>query len=248
VAKRGLFNAYMTSGRYKEAMSSLTDLLAGDPDNPDLLLKKSDIFLKQGDYERAMDVYEQVQKSPYHQPLVNTYLSTTELYAKQLLNEKNHEEALAVIDSGLVYKDNKDLRYMKGLAYEGLRKFDSAYYYQKFYEPSLIELDDFKAHLRALAQKSDQNYVAISHLRARFGDDNRITSISSFEYGRLQQGGSAYVGRIHYAGREEGKGIQGQLEWSRPWSTAFATRIDITGSGDQKLVYQDLECIPHSKV
>ncbi|WP_324759514.1 tetratricopeptide repeat protein [Sphingobacterium thalpophilum] len=339
VAKRGLFNAYMTSGRYKEAMSSLADLLAGDPDNPDLLLKKSDLFLKQGDYERAMDVYEQVlakaspenrpyfvagygemiapivrtmreeyrlpearqlvkrwlvidpasqeallnministmlkdqeamyhyaqiageqhddpvfkiklaeamnhqarqipqswkmlheqvQKSPYHQPLVNTYLSTTELYAKQLLNEKNHEEALAVIDSGLVYKDNKDLRYMKGLAYEGLRKFDSAYYYQKFYEPSLIELDDFKAHLRALAQKSDQNYVAISHLRARFGDDNRITSISSFEYGRLQQGGSAYVGRIHYAGREEGKGIQGQLEWSRPWSTAFATRIDI---------------------
>lgn len=338
IAKRGLYNAYMTSGRYQAAMSTLSEMLSADPDNQDLLLKKSDIYLKQGDYNLALDVYEQVlgkalpeerqrfiggysemisplvrsmrenyelpqakllverwltidpsnqdallnminisymlkdqeamlryariaegqhndpvfkiklaeamnhqaeqipqswkmlykqvEKSLYHEPLVNTFVNTTELYAKQLLQEKNHETALAIIDKGLVYKDSKDLKHMKGLAFEGLRNFDSAHYYQKFYEPSLIELDDFKEHLNYLAQKSYQNYVAISHLRARFGDDNRISSISSFEYGRLLFGGSSYVGRIHYTGREEGKGIQGQVEWNKPWTTKFSTRID----------------------
>ena len=338
IAKRGLYGAYMTSGRYGEALLSLNDLLSAEPDNLDLLLKKSEIYMKQGAYKLALETYEQVltkslpedrqryiggysemispivrsmredyklpeaqrlvkgwliidptnqeallnminisfmlkdqeamllyaqraekqyddpkfkiklaealnqqpeqiphswkmlheqvEKRPYHEPLVNTFVSTTQVYAKQLLNEKNHQAALSVIDKGLLCKDNKDLKHLKGLAFEGLRNFDSAYYYQKFYEPSLLELDDFKAHLNYLAQKTFENYIAISHLRARFGDDNRISSISSFEYGRLLADGSSYVGRLHYTGREEGKGVQAQVEWSRPWTTKFSTRID----------------------
>lgn len=339
-AQRGLFNAYMSIGRYTEAMGTLDDILLDNPNDPDLLLKKSDIYLKQGAYDLSLDIFEkvlanlvsedreryiegyseiiapivkelrddyklpeaqqlvrrwlavdlknqeallsminicyqlkdqkemlryaqiaeqqygddmtfkiklaealnqdstqvlsawnllhgQVQKSPYHEPLVNTFSHTTEIYAGQLLKQKEHKTALTVIDTALYYKENKTLKHMKGLAFEGLREFDSAYYYQKFYEPTLMEYDDFKDHLNYLGHRALKNYVAISHLRARFGDDNKISSISSLDYGRLAYDGSSYVGRIHYTGREEGKGIQGQFEWTKPWTPKFSTRMDI---------------------
>lgn len=173
-------------------------------------------------------LHRQAQLNPYHEPLINTFVNTTEVYAGRLLKMKDHQLALLAIDTALYYKDeNKTLRYMKGLAYEGLKQYDSAYHYQQFYEPSLLELKDFKSHLSYLGQKSLQNYVGISHLRARFGDDYAISSISTVEYTRLARSGASYTGRINYAGRADGKGIQGQVEWSNPWTDQLSTRIDL---------------------
>lgn len=173
-------------------------------------------------------LHSQVQLNPYHEPLINTFSHTTEEYASQLLKQKEHLQALTVIDTALYYKeDNKRLKYMKGLAYEGLKQYDSAYRYQQFYEPSLLEFSDFKSHLDYLGQKSYRNNVGISHVRARYGDDYAITSISTVEYSRLLRDGTAYIGRLNYAGREEGKGIQGQIEWSAPWTEKLYTRIDL---------------------
>lgn len=173
-------------------------------------------------------LHREVQLNPYHEPLINTFSHTTEEYAGQLLKQKEHLQALTVIDTALSYKeDNKTLKYMKGLAYEGLKQYDSAYRYQQFYEPSLLEFADFKSHLDYLGQKSYRNNVGISHVRARYGDDYAITSISTVEYSRLLHNGAAYIGRLNYAGREEGKGLQGQVEWSSPWTEKLSTRFDL---------------------
>ena len=172
-------------------------------------------------------LHNQVRLNPFHDPLLNTFNHTTEEYARLLLKEKKSELALSVIDSALVYKeDNKVLKYMKGLAYERLKQYDSAYHYQQFYEPSLMEFQDFKDHLNYLSQRSFKNNVGIAHLRARYGDDYAITSISTVEYSRLLDNGSAWGGRVNYAGREEGKGIQGLVEWSKPWTNKIFSRID----------------------
>lgn len=173
-------------------------------------------------------LHNQVRFSPFHEPLLNTFSHTTEEYAGILLKEKDNQLAVSVIDTALWYKDdNKTLKYMKGLAYEGLKQYDSAYYYQQFYEPSLMEYEEFKNHLNYLSQRSFKNNVGIAHLRARYGDDYAITSISTAEYTRLLDNGSSWTGRANYAGREEGKGIQGQVEWGKPWTDKLSSRIDV---------------------
>src|SRR5690606_22224773 len=101
----------------------------------------------------------------------------------QLLSEKAENEALLVADKGLQYQPaNKELKYLKGLAYEKLKQYDSAFYYQSFYEPSLLELDEFKANLKYLNYKMYQNEFAISHMRSRYGDYYSIQTISALEY------------------------------------------------------------------
>lgn len=173
-------------------------------------------------------LHDQVRLNPFHEPLVNTFSHTTEEYAGVLLKEKDHQLALSVIDTALWYKDdNKALKYMKGLAYEGLKQYDSAYHYQQFYEPSLLEFEEFKTHLNYLSQRSFKNNVGFAHLRARYGDHYAITSISTVEYTRLLDNGSSWTGRANYAGREEGKGIQGQVEWGKPWTDKLSSRIDL---------------------
>lgn len=170
----------------------------------------------------------QVVDHPFHEPLVRTFAGTTARYADTLLKQKNHALALSVIDTALRYdENNKVLKYSRGLAFEGLKQYDSAYYYQKFYEPSLLEVDEFKAHLLYLSQRAHKNNVGIQHLRARYGDDDAISTISSFEYSRSTNNGSFYAGRVNYAGREEGKGIQGQFEWTKPWNSRWSSRMDI---------------------
>ncbi len=341
IAQMGIYNAYVSDGRYQEAIMALDDMLLDRPGDINLLLKKSDLYYKEGRFEYALSIYEQVlgaaapqdrgrlmsgynemvqpwvkslkeryqlsearqvcdrwltvddknqeallyminicyqlkdkeamlryaqiaedrygddvslkiklaeamnhtpekradswallhrqvQLNPYHEPLLNTFGHTTEEYAGQLLKQKEHAQALSIIDTALYYKDdNRTLKYMKGLAYEGLKKYDSAYRYQHFYEPSLLELADFKSHLDYLGQKSFSNNVGVSHVRARYGDDYAITSISTVEYSRLLRNGTSYTGRLNYAGREDGKGIQGQIEWATPWTATLSTRADI---------------------
>ncbi|MBD1426572.1 tetratricopeptide repeat protein [Sphingobacterium arenae] len=176
-------------------------------------------------------LHHQVMLNPFHEPLVNTFNHTTEEYAGALLKDKEHGLALSIIDTALGYKDdNKALKYMKGLAYEGLKQYDSAYHYQQFYEPTLLEFEDFKAHLNYLSQRSFKNNVGFAHLRARYGDDYAITSISTAEYTRLLDNGSSWTGRVNYAGREEGKGIQGQAEWAKPWTDKLSSRVDLAFS------------------
>ncbi|MBL1409055.1 tetratricopeptide repeat protein [Sphingobacterium faecale] len=341
IAQSGLYNAYVVEKRYQEAIMVLDDLLLDRPGDTELLLKKSDLYNKEGRYEYAISIYEQVlggaslqdrnrlmhgyndmvqpwvkslkeryqltearqlcdrwltideknqeallyminicyqlkdkdamlryaqiaedrygddvafkiklaeamnhssekrpdswallhrqvQLNPYHEPLINTFSHTTEEYAGQLLKQKEHYQALTIIDTALYYQqDNKVLKYMKGLAYEGLKQYDSAYRYQQFYEPSLLEFAEFKSHLDYLGQKSYQNNVSVSHIRARYGDDYAITSISTVEYSRFLSDGNSYTARLNYAGREEGKGVQGQVEWFSPWTEKLSTRIDL---------------------
>lgn len=340
IAQKGLYNAYVEEKRYQDAIIILNDMLMYKPGDVELMLKKSDLYHKEGLFDDALRIYEQVlgtvseqdrdrllagysdlilprvkqlredyhlveardlcdrwltidlynkeallymininyqmkdiaamlryaqiaerrfrddvlfkiklaeamnhdpekqadswgllheqvQLNPFHEPLLNTFSFTTEEYAGNLLKQKDHESALRIIDTALYYKeDNKELKYMKGLAYEGLKKYDSAYYYQKFYEPTLLEFKDFKDHLNFLVQKSYRNNVGISYLRARYGDDYTITSISTAEYTRILKNGGSYTARLNYAGRVEGKGFQGQIEWFKPWTEKLYTRID----------------------
>src|SRR5699024_4240547 len=59
-----------------------------------------------------------------------------------------------------------------------------------------------------------------------YGDDYGITSVSTVEFNHIGKEDS-YTGRINYAGRENGRGIQGQVEWGRIWTEKIHTRVDV---------------------
>ena len=173
---------------------------------------------------------QEIIRNPYHNEVVNAYVQASQDHATQLLSEKAEKEVLEVTDKALRYQPtNKELKYLKGLAYEKLKQYDSAYYYQSFYEPSLLELDEFKANLKYLNYRMYQNEFAISHMRSRYGDYYSIQTISALEY--MRKGAkNNYTARVFYSGREEGKGVQGQLEWGRNWNSNWASRIDVSGA------------------
>ncbi len=248
--------------RYDESLRYVKRWLEQDPDNKDALryavnlsngvnnkaqmyayakrgseAHPEDIFFKvkmaeydgvnPENYERIyVQLHDEVMAKPYHTDLINTFAQVSEDYANHLIKEKMSHLSIEVLDTALVYAPNsKSLKYTKGLAYEKTHQYDSAYYYQSFYEPSPLELQEFKHWLNYLKYKGYKNEVGITHLRSRHGHDYKISSISSIEYSRYE-GVNTYIGRMNYAGRETGKGYQLQGEWGRVWNEKTHTRID----------------------
>ena len=339
IAQSSIYNAYMAIGDYNNALNTLNYIIEMHPENPELYIKRADIYMKQKRYPPALTAYEiaiemvdeekkiqhleeysemyifiikelneqfrydesmqyverwlehdpnnlqalyyavnlsyarknheemhryaqrgceiysediffkrklaeaessQVQNyasaytslhrellaSPYHEELINTFAQVSENYGMQLIKEKESTRAVVVIDTALRYSpNNRSLKYVKGLAFEKLQQYDSAYYYQSFYEPSLLEFTDTKQQLRYLNYKSYRNEVTLSYLRSRHGDNPAISTISTLGYNRYS-GINTYTGLINYAGRESGKGFQLQAEWAREWTPLTRTRID----------------------
>lgn len=182
---------------------------------------------KEGDYKKLYDrLFVHLHDRPYHKDLINGFTAITKKYGKQLIQDQDSEIALEKIDTALAYApQDKSLKYIKGRAYEKLHQYDSAYYYQSFYEPGELEVKEFQHHIKYLNYKSNRNEIIFSHLRNRNGNSNGINSISSIEYNRLNPR-STFNGRINYAGREPGKGVQFLAGWTQLWSNRTATQIN----------------------
>ena len=248
--------------RYNEAMQYVERWIEHDPDNLQALyyavnlsnarnkpdearrhaqrgneLYSDDIFFKRklaesqlSEAESYADAYtllhSELLASPYHEGLINTFAELSENYGRQLIKHKQPGLAVVVVDTALRYSpDSKSLKYVKGVAYQKLRQYDSAYYYQSFYDPSIAEVTEMKQHLNYLKYRSLRNEVTIAHLRSRHGDDCAINTVSTVGYTRYA-GVNTYAGRVNYAGRDEGKGFQLQGEWGREWTARTRTRID----------------------
>lgn len=173
------------------------------------------------------DLYRELKNNPYHKNLIDAFAQATEKYTLVLLKENEAERALEIIDTGLLYSgEDKTLLYTKGLVLEKLKRYDQAYLYQQNYEVSPLEIAEFKQHLNYLNYKSYRNEVGIEHLRSRFADSDHISTVSSFQYSYLGDK-NTYTGRANYAGRDQGKGIQGQLEWSHTYNNKWSSRLNV---------------------
>lgn len=172
------------------------------------------------------DLHREIRYFPHHEGLIRTFSKVGDEYAEQLIKKNMYLESIAVLDTALVYAPNdRTLKYRKGVAFEKLHNFDSAYYYQSFYDPSLVELSGFKQHINYLKYKGYKNEAGVYFLGSRHGHDYAISSIYTLEYRRFQNK-NTYTGRLNYAGRDTGKGYQLQGEWERAWDDSTNTRID----------------------
>lgn len=180
-----------------------------------------------GNYDEIYkELHKEIQSSPFHEELIKAFSVAGENYAKHLIKNKLYSESIVIIDTALRYSpSNRSLKYVKGIAFEKLHQYDSAHYYQSFYEPSITELSDFKQHLDYLKYKDNKNEIGIFYLRSRHGHDYTINAISTIEYSRYEKD-NTYIGRVNYTGKETGKGFQLQGEWGHTWNTRTHTRID----------------------
>lgn len=198
----------------------------------DVFFKVKLIELQGNKVEDYAEVYatlvQELKTNPYHELLLNTYADVSEKYGLQLIKEQQSQRAIEKLDEALGYlPNNKELKYTKGLAFEKQKKFAEAHYYQSFYEPSLLDLDDFKQHLQFLNAKAAKNEIGLMYLLSKFeNESNTSRSFTSFEYTRLEINNS-YTARVHYTGREDGKGIQGHLDWAKKWGDRFTSKVDV---------------------
>lgn len=174
------------------------------------------------------NVLSQVTAQPYHQLALSTYEEISEKYALQLMKQNQTDEAICILDETLTYLPNsKIIKYTKGLVLEKQKKYDEARYYQSFYEPSLLELDQHKKHLEFLGYKSLKNDIGLQYVRSHFDQESgRDYSIASANYTRHALNSSYTVG-INYTGREAGRGIQGHFDWSHQWSDKWSSKADV---------------------
>ncbi|MCH4829263.1 MULTISPECIES: tetratricopeptide repeat protein [Flavobacterium] len=198
------------------------------PDNLPFKVKLAESYTAQKEYDKAIALtLPLLEKFPRNKSLVNVYTENARIKTKELVKKKQHNDALQLINSALYFdKNNKDLKFDKGVLLETKKVFDSAYYYQKQYEPSLMEFSDFKKHLEALKNKTFKNEIGIYHLRSRIQGSQEYSSISTIEYAH-KENKNTYTFQLNYSGREEGTGIQPIVEWYHPFSDKFYVRLNV---------------------
>ena len=214
------------------------------PDEIFYKIKKAALYDQDKQYQESvhflrpeLDIY------PDSKELTGAFSQSSEYLALQLMKEKESGQAFAVLDTALAFDlTNKSLKYTKGLVFEQQKQYDSAYYYQRFYEPAPDERYVFKRHLMGLKNKTYTNEIGVQYLQSRYGDSYEIMSLAMLEYVR-KNARNTFTGRLNYSGRngvadfdnalavdmgeKGGTGIQLQGEWTHRFCSTWEGMINL---------------------
>lgn len=237
-SKYGLLYAINTSqllGKTKDFEADVERALQDYPEEVLFNVKQATVYNGHKEYKRSIDLLRPLLDSLMGDSiLIGAYSESCSEQAMSFLKNHENQAALDVIDSALVFDSkNRMLLYNKGLAFEALGKYDSAYFYQKFYQPSLMEVASLKRHLNDLQYKGHQHEISVDYLQSRFGDNNIIRGLSSISYmSKLPQ--NTYKCSMNYCGRdgyidettedsysEGGTGFQLIGEWDHKFSSLW---------------------------
>lgn len=231
LALRYVLNAAAQSERHDLLREYVERGMDRYPDDPYYLAKKAAVLDTERRYAEAVALVRPALKDyPGSRELVGAHSQSSEYRALELIRDSRPDDALAVLDSALVYDTrNRSLLYAKGLAFEKRKEWELAYHYQSFYEPAPAEAGSFYRHLKGLRYGSFRNEIGLEYMQSRYGEEDAIQSVATLQYERRQPR-NTYLGRINYAGRngtpdEElnatgkgaesgGIGIQLQAEWT----------------------------------
>ena len=151
------------------------------PDQPYFIIKEALALEQQKMYADALKLLNpKKQTEKYLSPqLINPYSGVTENYAIILMRDRLPKLALERLDSALVYDpDNRELLYLKGVAYEQLKDYKKAYQLQyRNYNPSNAEQGEWYEHMRYLHTKSLSNRFEMSYTSSYY--DTRSEELAS---------------------------------------------------------------------
>lgn len=212
------------------------------PDRTDFIVKKAVSYSRNGEYERVVDMlHPWLEKYPHNEGIVGAYAENSELLAYRLIKEHQPDSALAVVDSALAFDaGNEALLMAKGVAYESMHEYDSAYHYQLKYTPGAEEAASFKRHLDGLESRSFKNEISAEYLQGRYGEADVLTSVATLSYTRELKNDDLLSARLNYAGRDGsaagedpedqvpgGVGVQLQASWTHAISSKWS--LSLTG-------------------
>lgn len=228
------------------------------PETPYFIVKQAVALGEQKRYAEAVSLLRPTtdEDDYYVNPqLVNAMSGVTEEWALLLIRDNMPDIALDRLDQALVYDpDNKELLYLKGLAYEKMKRYDLAYEYQHRYSnPTNAEQLEWYQHMRYMRFRSFRNRVDASYTSAWYDtrqDDlistGHLYSIANISYSRLTEK-NTYTGQISYKGvdgvhssdvnQSGGIGLEFMAQWEHTfnhrwsgminasWSTKFFNKI-----------------------
>lgn len=173
------------------------------PEDPFFIVKEANVFSRSGDNAGAINLLQpELENFMGDSLLVATYAVASSQYAMQLAKEKNYQEALSQLDHALVYSNsNTELLHTKGLVYEQMHQYDSAYVYQREYKPSLMDYREHSKHLEELRGKMFDNELSIAYLTAKLSNGGNSQSDVLATYTRRLKHDDLKF-NIGYAGRD----------------------------------------------
>lgn len=174
------------------------------PDDLFFVVKQAQVYQNRGNYEAAVSlVNPNLSDYSGDQQLIAAHSEGCAAWAQSLIKRHQGDSALIIVDKGLEYDPlNKDLLYTKGLAFERMRQYDSAYVYLSRYQPSPMELDEHKRLLDNLQYKQQKNSLTFEYLQARYGEEDVITSVATVAYSRKMKHNNTLTARVNYVGRD----------------------------------------------
>lgn len=179
------------------------------PNDNLFLTKQASAYGRNGEYEKSVALL--LDKMSLHRgspEYVNAFTACSEELALAQAKEKKYDEAIHTLDTALHYAPkSKTLLYTKGLVYEYSQQYDSAYHYQKNYEPSALERSEFVSKMKGFRYKANKNFLDIEYMQARFSEADVLTSVASIGYARFHKK-NTYSFRLNYSGRN------GSLFWN----------------------------------
>lgn len=149
------------------------------------------------------------------------------------ITQKPYEESLDFINKKLEEKpDDNFLKYKKGIVFELLQQYDSAYYYQKFREiDNPYERQEWNLALETLRAAKLKNQLAATYTKATSDSVAFSTSIASLGYSHKYDDKNTFGADVNYAARRSGVGVQAGVNYSRIFSpTLYANASLLIGT------------------
>ncbi|WP_439131618.1 YaiO family outer membrane beta-barrel protein [Polaribacter sp.] len=131
--------------------------------------------------------------------------------------QKPNDEALEIINEKIKkYPNDNFLKYKKGLVFELMKEYDSAYYYQQFREISdPFEKQKWNEALETLKAAKLKNKLAATYTQANSDSLAFSTSLASIAYNYRYDEKNTFGAAVNYAARRSGVGVQAGLNYSR---------------------------------
>lgn len=179
------------------------------PNEPLFIIKQATAYNRKGEYDRAEELLSlNIDTFTGNTDYIKAYSGSCEYLALRQVKESKPKAALNTINNALLYDpNNTSLLYTKGLIFEYEHIYDSAYHYQKYYEPSLLERAEHLSKMKGLRFKSNNNRIDYEYMQARFSEQDILTSVASIGYERVHRQ-NLYSARLNYSGRN------GSLFWN----------------------------------
>ena len=176
---------------------------ANFPEDPEFIAKEASIYTMSKEYDKALATLRpQLDIYQGDSTLIGAFSENSELEALSLRKQKKPYQAMSVVDTALVFdKANRSLLYTKGLIFEDLRQYDSAYVYQSYYDMTLADYQITKRRLNEILYKSYADELFIEYQQARLGAEDAIVGNASLSYTRKYPK-NQYTGTLNYAGRD----------------------------------------------